>query len=178
MNNKVLKIFYYYGDKPIIEEDRVKELYVNGSWITTTLLAHEELDIKEDKWYIDILFNTDSIILRDKKYKINHIELKLESPKIIWIQLEEILDETKKPFINVDSKYIRPFGQEGNENDELEMNQIRFVNEFIKDFNDTEAAIRAGYHKQTATANSITLLSKRKIIKAIEKAKFDELKIE
>ena len=45
----------------------------------------------------------------------------------------------------------------------IEPRQQRFVDEYLKDFNGTQAAIRAGYSKRTAVAQASRLLSKANI---------------
>ncbi len=49
--------------------------------------------------------------------------------------------------------------------------QIRFVQEYCKDFNATQAAIRAGYSEQTAGSQGHDLLKKPEIAEAIEERK-------
>lgn len=172
----IVKILYYYGDKPSVKGDRIKEMYTRGNWVGTTLLAHEE--VGEDALYLNTNLFVDSLIIRGRRYKIICRELELESPRILWIKLEEVISEMPNKIQDNDTfNHYRAFGEDGNENGELDEMQTRFVNEFIKDYDSTQAALRAGYPKQTSSANSSVLLSKRKIIKAIEKAKFDELKI-
>ena len=49
--------------------------------------------------------------------------------------------------------------------------QIRFVEEYIKDLNATQAAIRAGYSKKTARSQGARLLTNVDILEAIQEAK-------
>lgn len=49
--------------------------------------------------------------------------------------------------------------------------QIRFVEEYIKDLNATQAAIRAGYSKKTARSQGARLLTNVDIQNAIQEAK-------
>jgi len=53
---------------------------------------------------------------------------------------------------------------------ELNPKQLKFCREYVKDYNGTQAAIRAGYSKRTAQEQSSQLLSK-----LIVKSKIDEL---
>lgn len=50
-----------------------------------------------------------------------------------------------------------------------------FVREYLKDFNATQAAIRAGYSKKTAASIGEENLRKPEIAKALDKAKSDIL---
>ena len=49
--------------------------------------------------------------------------------------------------------------------------QIRFVEEYLKDLNATQAAIRAGYSKKTARSQGARLLTNVDIAEAIQEAK-------
>ena len=49
--------------------------------------------------------------------------------------------------------------------------QIRFVEEYIKDLNATQAAIRAGYSKKTARSQGARLLTNVDILEAIQEAR-------
>ncbi len=50
-------------------------------------------------------------------------------------------------------------------------NQERFVEEYLKDLNATQAAIRAGYSEKGATVRGSELLANRKVADAIQEAK-------
>lgn len=52
--------------------------------------------------------------------------------------------------------------------EELSHKRSRFVEEYLKDFNGTQAAIRAGYSKKTAEIQAAQLLGILKVKKAIE----------
>ena len=56
----------------------------------------------------------------------------------------------------------------------LNSKQLRFIDEYLIDFNATQAAIRAGYSKKTASEQSFALLRKLQIQTAIQ-AKQKEL---
>lgn len=60
--------------------------------------------------------------------------------------------------------------------DELRPKQRAFVNEYLKDLNATQAAIRAGYKEKTAGAIGAENLQKPKIQKAINEARADREK--
>ena len=54
--------------------------------------------------------------------------------------------------------------------------QIRFVEEYLKDLNATQAAIRAGYSKKTARSQGARLLTNVDILEAIQEAKKERSK--
>jgi phage terminase small subunit len=56
---------------------------------------------------------------------------------------------------------------------ELTAKQARFVAEYIKDLNGTQAAIRAGYRKHTAAVQAHDLLRNPKIMAAVDAAKLE-----
>ena len=60
--------------------------------------------------------------------------------------------------------------------DELRPKQRAFVNEYLKDLNATQAAIRAGYKEKTAGAIGAENLQKPKIQQAIKEARADREK--
>lgn len=53
--------------------------------------------------------------------------------------------------------------------------QLRFVDEYVKDFNATQAAIRAGYSERTASTSGYRNTNNDEIVRAIE-AKQDEVR--
>lgn len=63
-------------------------------------------------------------------------------------------------------------------NSKLTPKQELFVNEYLKDFNATQSAIRAGYSKKISVAEQIghENLRKPKIAEAVEKAKAERIK--
>lgn len=62
----------------------------------------------------------------------------------------------------------------GKPDDALNRKQLRFIDEYLVDFNATQAAIRAGYSKRSASEQGYDLLRKPQIQSAI-KAKQKEL---
>lgn len=61
-----------------------------------------------------------------------------------------------------------PIGLQGKEDAPLTEMQKKFVLEYIKSGNRTEAALKAGYPNVTVEANATTLMCSRKIINAIK----------
>lgn len=57
----------------------------------------------------------------------------------------------------------------------LTKKQARFVDEYVKDYNATQAAIRAGYSERTASTSGYRNTNNDEIVKAIEK-KQDEIR--
>lgn len=61
--------------------------------------------------------------------------------------------------------------QENDSENRLTPRQARFVEEYIKDLNGTQAAIRAGYSPKSASESGSELLALSKVADAIERAK-------
>jgi phage terminase small subunit len=59
----------------------------------------------------------------------------------------------------------------GNKGETMNERQQRFVHEYVKDFNGTQAAIRAGYSENGAAVQANSLLSNPKIKAAVEERK-------
>ena len=61
---------------------------------------------------------------------------------------------------------------------ELTKKQIRFCEEYVKDYNGTKAAIRAGYKESNAASQASRLLSDSNVLNAIKEHQKEVLQLE
>ncbi|NFF99380.1 hypothetical protein FDF69_07900 [Clostridium sporogenes] len=88
-----VRVQFFKGNKPFLATEEQKRSFKEMKTPNPIVEnGYIDLDMKEDKAYIDILMNVDTVELFDGVYKIKDRQFRAMSPYALWIGLGEKIE--------------------------------------------------------------------------------------